>query len=179
MQRGETWVGEPPADDVLVDDGRTCLDRPDRRAGGASLLRRVGGGRITAGKPERARRAQIVAIAFEEIDAAGWLMARLAADCARATASLRTRRFSVTSSTIPINSSFPPNSIGVWCKSTSRSCPPRPNIVMLRRPGSAVAVEHKYEPTSSRSRGTIESITSVPTNSSTGRPKNAQAAGLM
>src|SRR2546426_12099850 len=71
MQGGETWVGKSPADDVLVDDGRVRLDGPDRRAGGASLLRGVGGRGITAGKPECARRSQIVATSLEMIDAAG------------------------------------------------------------------------------------------------------------
>src|SRR2546425_1352364 len=71
MQGGKAWVGRPRAGAVLVDDGRVRPDGPDRRGGGASLLRGVGGRGITAGKPECARRSQIVATSLEKIDAAG------------------------------------------------------------------------------------------------------------
>src|SRR5205807_1800879 len=71
MEGGEAWVGKSPADDVLIDDGRVRLDGPDRCAGGASLLRGIGGRGVTAGKPESARRSQIVATVFEKVDATG------------------------------------------------------------------------------------------------------------
>src|SRR5437588_11914432 len=71
MERGEAWVGKSPADDVLIDDGRVRLDGPDRCAGGASLLRGIGGGGIIGGKPESARRSQIVATVLEDGDAKG------------------------------------------------------------------------------------------------------------
>ena len=70
MERGETRVGEAPADHVLIDDGRMGLHCPDRRARGASRLRGVGSRGITARQPEGARRAQI-AIRLEKVDATG------------------------------------------------------------------------------------------------------------
>src|SRR5256885_16963614 len=71
MKGSVAWVGQAPADDVLIDDCRVRLDGSHRRAGGASLLRVVGGRGITAGKPKSARRPQIVATALEKADAPG------------------------------------------------------------------------------------------------------------